>query len=1215
MRRPGRGRRTELALASGSVVIGAAALLAGCAAAPESGPARAGNISPAIDGVANSPGGSMFAGLERLASSEPAFADDTGAFDPDALLAALAAESLTLEPPELPADIEPDQAARVQAGRLYAEGRLRVRAGDGFAAARLLQQAVSLDPQSPTLRVALGEARLEAGLRRSALVTLNEAIALGADGTRPMLLVGLESARSGERDRARVLLARALRSPGSGTDPVIALVGGAALGEVLLEENDPALRTDGARLLLASLDLPARLGAPTQYTNELTDLFRRRPDLARRASAALASAGEFALADEAFALAVETAGVGRRDAEIRRAAFLAEQDRPATAGLLLMRSVRDGGGRVDDRLVGAVASLGEDDRLRRALRDALTGLSAALDADASPTVLAGLARARATVLGPRAGSAALIESLGTQARIDGILEDLARLVREQGDANLAVRTAEARPDRIGTLADALIAAGADGPALIDDLQRRRSPIAGALAAVLHGRLGLLREPPRPDWSRAEGLQRAAAAQVAAVAALQTGDWTRMREAIAAIEEVASTTDDPRVRTLYARALLASRQTEPGMTQLRLATDETSTFGVLELARAELQTGDASAAAAALERAALLDADDERVAEQVLGLHGNAGALPDEAKVGAALRALRERAPSSRPVRVLALREVLGAGNVTDAGDRLRTLAEDRPGGAAVVPLLEQVLARIGDDEARADWVSWAERLAERFPATPAAHLAHAATLRAASRGDDAAATLASASDRVDAGSLRRAREALLTSVLGRGDEARASALERLESRGRSTGEVIEYIGVLIEEDRSADAADIAARELPAPDVFPLSSAERAALASLIERSLVAAIDDGDAGAAVLAIADAAERVGVEPSPGTTRARLLLELRSGSPESIAAGFEAGSVDVPVRVEAVRRLVEDDRADVAVGVMVIQIEAAADEPGDVLDAWCVELARTIADQADAALARAALDRLGERDLLRIAATTLLARFDLADRVVGDAAGDLRAEIAYVLSSFSSALGQDAFGEAMLELTLDERPDHPWAANDLGYRLADEGRDLDRAHRLIELAWAQLPDSASVADSLGWVRYKLGLLDDEQIGDEVRLGAISMLQLAASMPGGVENETVHDQLGDALWAAGRRDEAARSWQEAERIATQRLRVLRTGGRGGTPEGRRLSRLVILARSKQAADDAGLDPEVAPMIVQPRPRAADPEPPAEPAPESAPGPDSVND
>lgn len=60
--------------------------------------------------------------------------------------------------------------------------------------------------------------------------------------------------------------------------------------------------------------------------------------------------------------------------------------------------------------------------------------------------------------------------------------------------------------------------------------------------------------------------------------------------------------------------------------------------------------------------------------------------------------------------------------------------------------------------------------------------------------------------------------------------------------------------------------------------------------------------------------------------------------------------------------------------------------------------------------------------------------------------------------------------------LESLLKARPDDPAAQNALGYTLADAGRDLPRARRLITAAVAQAPDHPAYLDSLGWLQFRL-------------------------------------------------------------------------------------------------------------------------------------------
>jgi tetratricopeptide (TPR) repeat protein len=124
-----------------------------------------------------------------------------------------------------------------------------------------------------------------------------------------------------------------------------------------------------------------------------------------------------------------------------------------------------------------------------------------------------------------------------------------------------------------------------------------------------------------------------------------------------------------------------------------------------------------------------------------------------------------------------------------------------------------------------------------------------------------------------------------------------------------------------------------------------------------------------------------------------------------------------------------------------------------------------------------------------------------------------------------------------EAELRRILDADPDYPAACNDLGYYLADQGRDLIEAERLIRLAITNdqidrrkaghaEPENAAYIDSLGWVLFRRGQLREAQ----------AELERAASLHAGATNPVVWDHLGDVLFRLGEKEEAKRSWEKAQ-------------------------------------------------------------------------------
>ncbi|MFP5222238.1 MAG: tetratricopeptide repeat protein [Acidobacteriota bacterium] len=112
-----------------------------------------------------------------------------------------------------------------------------------------------------------------------------------------------------------------------------------------------------------------------------------------------------------------------------------------------------------------------------------------------------------------------------------------------------------------------------------------------------------------------------------------------------------------------------------------------------------------------------------------------------------------------------------------------------------------------------------------------------------------------------------------------------------------------------------------------------------------------------------------------------------------------------------------------------------------------------------------------------------------------------------------------------EAMrvMELILAKDPANADALNFVGYALAEDGRDLDRAVELITRALKANPDSPYYLDSLAWAHFKRG---------EVAL-AWEEIQRAVTKP--VEDPTIWEHYGDIAKALGHRKEAVKGYRKA--------------------------------------------------------------------------------
>jgi tetratricopeptide (TPR) repeat protein len=150
----------------------------------------------------------------------------------------------------------------------------------------------------------------------------------------------------------------------------------------------------------------------------------------------------------------------------------------------------------------------------------------------------------------------------------------------------------------------------------------------------------------------------------------------------------------------------------------------------------------------------------------------------------------------------------------------------------------------------------------------------------------------------------------------------------------------------------------------------------------------------------------------------------------------------------------------------------------------------------------------------------------------------------EARYALSSVFSLKGDHEKSEEQLRLILDVDPDAHLASNNLGYQMADRNINLDEAEKLIRRAIENYrsvakesgdeSDNAAYVDSLGWVLFRRGKLDE----------AREWLEKAAALPDGADDPSVWDHLGDVyakLHLAGKAKEA---W-------TMSLKLYDTGGR----------------------------------------------------------------
>ena len=109
-----------------------------------------------------------------------------------------------------------------------------------------------------------------------------------------------------------------------------------------------------------------------------------------------------------------------------------------------------------------------------------------------------------------------------------------------------------------------------------------------------------------------------------------------------------------------------------------------------------------------------------------------------------------------------------------------------------------------------------------------------------------------------------------------------------------------------------------------------------------------------------------------------------------------------------------------------------------------------------------------------------------------------------------------------EADLKRVIAMKPDYAHAYNALGYTLAEKTNRLQEARDLIEKAYKLNPDDPFIQDSMGWIEYRLGHVQE----------ALKQLQIAYTARPDPE---IAAHLGEVLWKSGQHDQAQKIWRAA--------------------------------------------------------------------------------
>lgn len=125
-------------------------------------------------------------------------------------------------------------------------------------------------------------------------------------------------------------------------------------------------------------------------------------------------------------------------------------------------------------------------------------------------------------------------------------------------------------------------------------------------------------------------------------------------------------------------------------------------------------------------------------------------------------------------------------------------------------------------------------------------------------------------------------------------------------------------------------------------------------------------------------------------------------------------------------------------------------------------------------------------------------------------------------YARSIFSEKLAKTDTMKQDLQTIIAMEPDNAAALNALGYAMANRSENLDLAYQYIAKAIRLKPNDPAIQDSLGWVEFRRGNLQQ----------ALDILAIAyKSFP----DHEVAAHLGEVLWVMGRQQEAILIWRQA--------------------------------------------------------------------------------
>lgn len=1074
----------------------------------------------------------------------------------------------------------PDRAAIDQASRIAEQARIDLEKGNLAEASRLYRESLRLNPASAPVWSEFASVLEQQSNAIAAKSAYAEAIALGDRTFTTLLHFGLLAGEFRE-DRAAIAALLRASSLQDEQENAAGFVLSATLADALARNGYfRAALTHYARLL----DLPAAFNESTPYRDRLNEVYRSRRELMWDAVEVSHRISDWENLDR-FLTSTEALPGPQHPLEAAiRCYALVRTGRPATAASFLISTLGDN--LEPGETVALLGYLAEQSDLRTELDAAIIRRADSMSAEDRLKGRQGLVLARAAI----AGSESFL---------------LDHLRQYPTDRSVWLQYLENEP--------------AAGVTSILEFHPCLEPELTAVALALHG-------PIETDTPTALGLR----------SSLRQGDFAKAMSTYLDTQTL-PTDEQPQPRIHYERLSLgvellvdayrgaeadrlldaAARQASDGSERLAVAAAlilrnrHRDALGLLEqeklaeqvppalvsslTARARMGLGDRSGALAAVRRALQQDPADYDAAAYLIEL----GELQDAA---ANLQSVPGAEALLRLVRAINAIER----EQFDLADRLLREAWQSPlradeAASRLVNLLESNGAIAAADE-------WLQHQIERYPDRTDLVVLRSALLRTDRRPEEALDLVLNAHTiRQGSPALSRELEVLLRDEFDAEDRWLSQARSRLVNAPSTFATFLERSSVELAADKIDQAISLA--ELAADlSPSPLPS-EQVALSELLDDISGSIINQPRVPAgAIDGFVRVFERL-ERPSKEAWRGRisvasidrdtdedgmiqLAVQASESLPEFAEEAFMHAAQSVLVAALTGQSLMDEEGArQAATLIYTAGTQQLEPYPTKLLAAW-IDYSMQIQDPFVLGEAIRSLgDTQGPQDLRLRQALNYRVNRSLA--VANTSPNRLFiADSALYLASFLSLNGQFETAKALYEEGLRIQPEHAELNNDYGFYLLDRHEQIDRAIRMIELAYAQNPNSSHIVDSMGWVRYKQGQLADEipPGGGEFRLGAVSLLRRAKTLSAQEDPDALNacfttNHLGDALWASGQHEEAVRQWTEAIELAERASKGIR-GIQVPLSLEIELQELITQATEKVRAAGEDRPPAIAPML-----------------------------